>query len=86
MSTQLTIRAGTALMVYDDRWQPIAAALGAPTVIRASEVEYDHASGEWFAIYLPTGELIARGPNRAEVIAAEVRWLEANVIEARPML
>lgn len=80
MATRLRIVGGAAVMVYDDRWREIARAIGAPTVVRASEVEYDHETGEWFAVYLPTGEVIARGPDRGEVIRTEVKWLESNVL------
>jgi len=78
MATRLTIARGRAATVYDDRWRPLVEALGPLSITRASEVEYDPASGDWIATHLPSGAPIARGPHRGDVIAAEVAWLEAH--------
>lgn len=80
MATLARIQDGTARMVYDDRFYKIIAAMGTPTITRASDVEFDHEAQEWVATYHATGEVIARGVNRSEVIAAEVVWLEKNII------
>lgn len=68
--------------VYDDRFFCIFQALSAatPMVKRATEVEFDHESGEWVAAHLASGEIIARGANRSEVIRQEVEWLEQKEI------
>ena len=79
MSTIASVRGGVLRTVYDDRWAPLFAALGKVTIERASEVEYDHRAGEWVATHHATGEVIARGVNRQQVIAAEVRWLEGRL-------
>jgi len=80
MATIAQTTGGAIRAVYDDRWHSILAAIGRPVIERASEVEYDADAQEWVATYRATGEVIARGPNRAEVIASEVRWIESNVI------
>lgn len=79
MATKLVIRNGTANTVYDDRWRPILEALGGLQINRASEVEFDPASGDWIATLPGTTQVIARGRNRAAVIAAEVAYLEARL-------
>ena len=79
MSTIARVRGGELHMVYDDRWHSLFAALGTVTIERASEVEYDHEAREWVATHHATGEVIARGVHRNEVIASEVRWLEAKI-------
>jgi len=79
MATKLKVDGASLTGVYDDRLAPIYAALGTLRVERASEVEYDDGRGEWVAVSVETGEEIACGANRAEVIAAEVRWLEARL-------
>lgn len=67
--------------VYDDKWRVFFESFGMPLNIkRASEVEFDESTQEWYAKYLATGEEIARGSNRAEVIRLEVEWLEQHVI------
>lgn len=76
MATKLVIRDGLAVGVYSDRWRPILEALGAMQVTRASEVEYEPESGDWVATLPGTTTEIARGRNRADVIAAEVAYLE----------
>lgn len=79
MSTIAKVRGGELRTVYDDRWAGILSAIGSVTIERASDVEYDHGAREWVATHHATGEVIARGPNRNEVIAAEVRWLELRL-------
>ena len=79
MSTIASVRGGVLRTVYDDRWAGIMAAIGKVTIERASDVEFDHAAGEWIATYHATGEVIAHGVNRNEVIASEVRWLEERI-------
>jgi len=83
MANKILIKGGTATAVYDDRFRPLLEALGAMEIERASEVEFDHESGDWIATEVshdgPHGRVIARGKNRAEVIAAEVAYLEARL-------
>lgn len=78
MATKITIRGGQVNCVYDDRFRPFFEALGIIQVKRATEVEFDSLSQEWIATHLATGKVIARGPNRKEVIDTEVKWLEDN--------
>jgi len=80
MATVARIQNNTLRSVYDDRFHFILAALGSVKIERASEVEFDHAASEWVATSVATGQVIARGSNRSEVIASEVRWLEENQI------
>jgi len=42
-------------------------------------VEYDNSTGMWVAVQVGTGVVIAKGSVRAEVIAAEVAWLEERL-------
>lgn len=79
MAEVITISQGTARAVYDDRWRPILEALGPLHVQRASEVEFNHTTGQWEAVEISTGRTIARGHNRAAVIAAEVKHLEGKL-------
>ena len=74
MATKATVEHGTITSVYDDRWAPILLALGDVTITRATDVEY--AAGWWCATHRESGTIIATGTNRAEVISAEVEWLE----------
>jgi len=76
MATTITMKNGTASAVYDDRWRPILEALGTIKVQRATDVEFDDASGDWIATRLTTGEVIARGKDRSACIAQEVAFLE----------
>jgi hypothetical protein len=80
MSTVMVIRGGKASMVYDDRWRPLMEALGTIEVTRATKIEFDAPTGQWVATYIPTGQEIGRDRNRGNLIAAEVAWLETNVI------
>ena len=79
MSTRIFNHGGRVTAVYDDRFLPILEALGEPIITRASEVEWDHAAREWVATEVSTGREIARGRNRAAVIAAEVSYLEGSL-------
>jgi hypothetical protein len=69
--------------VYDDRWRSIFHALGTLQVRRATEVEFNHATGEWEATHLATDILIAHGPDRSAVIQQEIAWLEAQWLERK---
>ena len=80
MSSIMILDGDGAQMVYDDRWLPILDALGPFTVTRATRVEYDHATRDWIATHINSGQEIARGRNRSEVIQAEVAWLEEHQI------
>lgn len=64
--------------VYADALRPLAEAMGEMTVQRASSVEFDEASGEWQAM-LASGDQIAHGRERNEVLRAEVAWLERRL-------
>ena len=81
MAKVIALRGGTADAVYDDRWRTIYESIGVLSVKRASEVEFDAATGEWVATHSTSGEVIGRGRVRSEVIAQEVAWLEKNEIE-----
>ena len=78
---KLVIRQGEALSVYSDQWAPIIRALGSPTITRETDVEYDSATQQWTATLRATGQVIATGQKRAEVIQQEVKFLEENVIQ-----
>jgi hypothetical protein len=79
MATKIQIKGdGTVVAVYDDRFREILEAIGTMSVKRASEVEFDEATGEWVAT-LKDGTEVGRGKNRNEVIAAEVAYLEARL-------
>lgn len=79
MANIIHISKGRVTCVYDDRFRPLLEALGHMQVKRASGVEFNPATGEWEAHLLATGELIAHGPNRNEVITAEIAWLEEKL-------
>lgn len=70
---------GTARMVYSDKWAPIARALGALEITRATDITWDYAAQEFIATDRQTGAIIARGTNRADVIAQEVKFLERRL-------
>ena len=54
------------------------AALGRPTISRASHVEPDQ-HGRWWADMSPvSGPTLGPFPNRTEALAAEHSWLETN--------
>lgn len=77
MANKIVIQDGKASCVYDDRFRPLLEALGVMEVERASEVEFNPNSRKWEATLLATGETIASGTNRNDVITAEVAYLEA---------
>lgn len=52
--------------------------LGHVTVVRASDVEYDHERGLWVAV-TPGGEEIASSPDRDAAIRGEVKRLEERL-------
>lgn len=75
MAYKIIVRDGVARSVYDDRFAPIYSALGRGLdVERASDVEFE--GGAWVARLRGSGRVIAVGPARAAVIAAEVAYLE----------
>lgn len=74
MASKIIIANSQAVSVYDDRFFPILQALGTPQIERATDVEY--INGEWVATHRATNQIIARGPNRNQVIKEEVTWLE----------
>lgn len=78
MATKISIKGGTVTAVYDDRFRPLLEAMGVLSVKRASEVEFDEATGDWVAT-LVDGTEVGRGKNRADVIAAEVAYLEERL-------
>jgi hypothetical protein len=80
MPKLISVSGGEVRAVYEDKWRVLLEALGPLEVTRASDVEYDSVTGEWFAIYRASGLEIARGKDRAAVIAQEVDWLERSVI------
>jgi hypothetical protein len=80
VATKIFIDKGRISCVYDDRFSPLFLALGGLHVDRASEVEFNHQTGEWEAKLLSTNQIIAHGKNRNEVIHDEVKWLEENQI------
>lgn len=80
MATKIRIAGEEALAVYDDRWRPLLEALGPMKVTRATEVEFDEGTGDWVARLKLDGRIIARGKVRADVVRAEVEWLEQHVI------
>jgi hypothetical protein len=74
---QLVIEPGGAVRcIYDEAID--LAALGSPTIVRASHVEPDQ-QGRWWADLSPVGGPVL-GPfvNRSEAIVAEHAWLETN--------
>jgi len=79
MASKIVIRLGVASGVYDDRLLGLYEALGVPVIRRASDVEFDHDRRCWVARSASDGAIIATGRNRAEVIAAEVEFLERGL-------
>lgn len=82
MASLVVLRGDQAATVYDDRWLPVVAALGALTITRATEVEYEHEASEWTAVHLESGATIGRGVQRGQVIDQEVHWLEQRMSES----
>ena len=68
---------GKLVSVYDDRWLPLYRALGQIEIRRATTVEYE--DGEWVARLVDTGEVIARGRTRQEVIEQEIEYLNKRL-------
>ena len=69
---------GTARCIYSEEID--LAAIGSPTITRASHVEPDQ-QGRWLADMSPLGgELLGPFAKRSEALAAEIEWLEANVL------
>ena len=74
---KMVIRNGQATMVYSDLWRPILEAIGAIDAPKVTDIEWE--SGAFVARLRETGEEIARGANRADVIRREVEYLEARL-------
>jgi len=80
---QLVIKPGGAVQcVYGEAID--LAALGSPTIMRASHVEPDQ-HGRWLADLSPVdGPCLGPFDSRSQALAAESRWLEAHwLIPAR---
>jgi hypothetical protein len=82
VSRRAVVHGERLAVVHDDRWMPILHALGRVEIERASDVEYDALAQEWVARYRATGEVIARGERRADVIQAEIAWIERRLAAA----
>jgi hypothetical protein len=67
----------TITCVTSDEFMPLLRKLGALQVSRATDIEFDNTTGEWFAILRSTGKEIARSLVRAECISAEVKYLNS---------
>ena len=80
MASKIVIRGSKVVCMYDDRLLPLLEALGTLEIVRASNVEYNPLSKIWEAERITTGQIIASGSNRNEVITQEVKWLEENAI------
>jgi hypothetical protein len=82
----LVLPDGTVVGVWSDDvpWQEIGVIT---EVSRLSHVEFDVDRQEWVARDTTTGEVVASGPNRAEVLALErahyVEMLERGEIPAQ---
>jgi len=74
---QLVITPGGAIRcIYGEEIE--LAALGSPTITRASHVEPDQ-QGRWWADLSPVGgDVLGSFSNRSEALAAEQAWLEAH--------
>lgn len=79
MASKIMVRGSEVSCMYDDRFLPIFRALGRVSIKRASEVEFDSASGLWVAVDLSTGREISRGVSRSAVIAAEIEYFERGL-------
>lgn len=70
---------GRVQFIWSDKLQPLFAA-GVGTISRASHVE-PTADGQWTADMGPVnGPVLGPYPVRGEALAAEVSWLNQNVI------
>jgi predicted metal-dependent RNase len=79
----VSLRGGEARAVYSDRFRSIFEGMGVLQVQRATDVEFESATGEWVATHRESGQVIGRGRNRSEVVAQEVEWLEKRLEERR---
>jgi hypothetical protein len=80
MSSKLFIRGGIVQGVYDDRLLPIYAALGVVQIQRATTIEFNHDKKQWEArLCTFSAPLIASGMRRADVIKAEIEFLERGL-------
>ncbi len=71
---------GTARCIYSEEID--LAAIGSPTITRASHVEPDQ-QGRWLADMSPAGGPVLSGfAHRSEALAAEQAWLEAHWLTA----
>jgi len=77
--TTIRIVNGEARCVYSDAALPFLKALGVVRAERATDVEWDEEAGEWIARLRSSGEVIAHGESRAQVIREEVAYLEAII-------
>lgn len=69
---------GTTRCLYTEEID--LAAIGKPMITRASYVEPDER-GQWFVDMAPVdGPCLIAFPTRSEALAAEVAWLEENVL------
>ena len=78
MSTTIKVRGGQVTAVWEDRFRPILESLGVMEVTRGSNVEFEPETGDWVAT-LPSGQEIARGKERNQVIEQEVAYLEERI-------
>lgn len=83
MATIIKVQQGIAISVYDDRLRPIYQALGIQEITRASNVEWEAEKSAWVARDPQSGDIIAYGPDRAEVIRLEVMALESKIKSGR---
>lgn len=76
---QLVIESGgTVRCIYTEAID--LAAIGSPTITRASHVEPDQ-QGRWQADLSPVGgPVLGSFDRRSEALAAEMAWLEANFL------
>jgi hypothetical protein len=76
MATKIVIDGNKVSCVYDDRLILLLEALGDVSIKRASNVEFNSTRHLWEAELVDSGEVIASGRNRNEVIKNEVKVLE----------
>jgi len=69
-----------AAAVYSDSLNKVRQVLGKPDIKRASNVEWDAERELWVARLQGTGEIIAEGEDRDEVIRQEVEILNKSLI------
>ena len=74
----LRIKGGQVQGIYDERLD--LTSLGPVRTRRASNVEPDE-DGQWWAdLSASGGQLLGPFPRRSVALAAEVAWLEANLL------